>query len=337
MRPAGRQTPLTMSDQPRKRLKVFEPLERLRPDGFLFRHWNGHIFPPFIDPAIGQYLVENWDTDEHDIFISTHQKVGTHLTKKFVVEILRNLIPYPEDNGMHAGDIGHGTVPWPEVLASQHGPDAFHEFLDRTRGKPRVWYMHSPSDVLPFRNIHPESRFIFVLRDPRSVAVSQYFFYKSHPLLGVPDSLTMEAFLPMFLDGSLYFGDYHQHTLDWAGGCGGRIARDRLLVLRYEDLVERKELSVDAITSHILPGHAMSDAQRSAVAASTEFDTMKQGIIQKPGSFHFNPETFFRSGQTTGWKSHLDDIQRSRIDEKSVRFWGSGRYTHPDLSHTLTI
>jgi hypothetical protein len=84
------------------------------------------------------------------------------------------------------------------------------------------------------------------------VAVSQYFFYKSHPLLGVPDSLTMEEFLPMYLDGGLYFGDYHQHTLDWIAGCHGRVNRDQLLVLRFEDLVDQKVRSVDAIAKHIL-------------------------------------------------------------------------------------
>jgi hypothetical protein len=328
---------MSMADQPKKRLTVFEPLEQLRPEGFLYRKWNGRIFPPFIDPVIGDELMQIWDTDEHDIFISTHQKVGTHLTKKFVVEILRRLLPYPEDSGIYLGDIGHGTVPWPEVLASQHGLDAFHQFLDQTKGRPRVWYMHSPADVLPFRRIHPETRFIFVMRDPRSVAVSQYFFYKSHPLLGVPDSLTMEEFLPMFLDGSLYFGDYHQHTLDWAGGCAERIHTNRMLVLRYEALVDRKEEAVDAIAGHILPGHILSDRDRQSIAASTEFSTMKQGIIENPGSFHFNPQTFFRSGKTEGWKTHLDDDQRSRIDEKSERVWGPGRLTHPNLEGLLTI
>ena len=326
-----------MSETPRKRLTVFEPLERLTPDGFLYRRWNDRVFPPFIDPDVGQALADGWDTDEHDVFISTHQKVGTHLTKKFVVEILRQLHPYPDDGGIHAGDIGHGTVPWPEVLASQHGLDAFHDFLARTTGRPRVWYMHSPADVLPFRRIHPDSKFLFVLRDPRSVVVSQYFFYKSHPLLGVPESLTMEEFVPMFLDGGMYFGDYHQHTLDWVSGCDGRIDRDRLLVLRYEDLVERKETAVDAIAAHILPGCRPTDAQRTAIAASTEFSTMKQGIIEKPGTFHFDPQTFFRSGQTEGWRKHLSDSQQARIDEKSARVWGTGCVTHPDLSGALTI
>ena len=145
----------------------------------------------------------------------------------------------------------------------------------------------------------------------------------------------MEEFLQLFLDGSLYIGDYHQHTLDWLGGCGGRIARDRLLVLRYEQLVESKELSVDAIASHILPGQSLPDAHRSAIAASTEFGTMKQGIIEKPGSFHFNPETFFRSGQTAGWKTHLNDRPPLRHDENRERTRGCGGYAKQDVCEAL--
>lgn len=337
MRITGCQTALSMSTEPKKKLKVFEPLERLRPDGFLFRRWHGLIFPPFIDPDIAEQLRTTWDTDEYDVFISTHQKVGTHLTKKFVVEILRQLGGYPEESGIGAGDIGHGTVPWPEVLASQHGLDAFHQFLDQTKGRPRVWYMHSPWELLPFRSIHPKSRFIFVLRDPRSVVVSQFFFYRSHPLLGVPDSLTMEDFLPMFLKGDMYFGDYHRHTLEWMAGCRGRINRDQMLVMRYEDLVDRKEASVERIAAHILPGVVPTETQRKDIADSTEFETMKQGIIDKPGSFHFNPQTFFRAGQTAGWHSHLDDYQRSLIDEKSERIWGAGHIQYPDMSGVQSL
>jgi hypothetical protein len=337
MRTPGRETALMMSTEPKKRLKVFEPLERLRPDGFLFRRWHGLIFPPFIDPEIAERMRTSWDTDEDDIFISTHQKVGTHLTKKFVVEILRHLSAYPEGSGIREGDIGHHTVPWPEVLASQHGLEAFHQFLEQTKGRPRVWYMHSPAELLPFRSIHPKSKFIFVLRDPRSVVVSQYYFYRSHPLLGVPNHLKMEDFLPMFLEGGLYFGDYHHHTLEWMNGCRGRIAKEQLLVLRYEDLVERKEACVERLSTHIMPGRSLTASQRKFIADSTDFETMKQGIIEKPGSFHFNPQTFFRAGQTEGWREHLDEEQRERIDEKSERIWGAGRLTHPDTSGVQTL
>jgi hypothetical protein len=326
-----------MAEGKRAQLKVFEPMERLAEDGFLYRRWRGRIYPPFIDPDICEALTEQWDTDPGDIFISSHQKVGTHLTKKFVVEILRMLIGYPEWHGLASGDIGHGTIAWPEVTASQHGMDYFMSRLARTDGLPRAWYLHWHAEQPILRRIHPQSRFIFVLRDPKGAAVSQYFFYKSHPLLGVPADLDMERFLDMFLEGGLYFGDYQRHALGWMHGCGGRIAPESLLVLRYEDLVERKAEAADAIAAHILPGSRLTDEQRTRITEATEFGTMKKGIIEQPGSFHFNPETFFRSGTTDDWRRHLSPSQAAAIDAKSERIWGSGRTACPDLSGVHTI
>jgi hypothetical protein len=326
-----------MGHEKSPRLKVFEPLERLTEDGFLHRKWQGRVYPPFIHPDVCQALTERWDTGPEDIFISSHQKVGTHLTKKFVVEILRTLIDYPRWNGLSTGDIGHGTVAWPEVTASQHGMGYFMSRLARTDGLPRPWYLHWHPEPLILRNLHPGSKFIYVLRDPKGAAVSQYFFYRSHPLLGVPQDLSMERFLGMFLEGSLYFGDYHRHVLEWMRGCGQRIAPENLLVVRYEDLVERKPEAADAIAAHILPGSRLTDEQRARITTATEFGTMKKGIIERPGSFHFNPETFFRSGTTDDWMRHLDPAQAAAIDAKSEKIWGTGRTSCPDLTGIQTI
>lgn len=316
---------------------MFEPLSRLTDDGFLHRSWRGRAYPPFIDPEVCEALATHWDTGPEDIFISSHQKVGTHLTKKYVVEILRTLAVYPAGHGLTSGDIGHHTVPWPEVTASQEGMAYFMARLARTDGLPRPWYLHWYAEDLILRSIHPRSRFIFVLRDPKGAAVSQYFFYRSHPLLGVPPDLDMDRFLGMFLEGALYFGDYHHHARDWVRGCGGRIRPESLLVLRYEDLVERKAEVADAITAHILPGCRLTDEQRRHIIEATAFGTMKQGIIDQPGSFHFNPETFFRSGTTDDWRRHLLPAQAAAIDAKSERVWGAGRTACPDLSGIHTV
>ena len=64
----------------------------------------------------------------HDILICTHQKVGTHLTKKFIVEILREAAVLHAGHPAAEGDIGKGAVPWPEVTASQRGMEAFLDF-----------------------------------------------------------------------------------------------------------------------------------------------------------------------------------------------------------------
>ncbi|MFN5224720.1 MAG: sulfotransferase domain-containing protein [Bacteroidota bacterium] len=315
-----------MTDQPQKsKFKVLEPVEQLHPDGLICKKWQGRVYPPFIDPVSVQWLMNNWDTDGNDVIICTHQKVGTHLTKKFVVEILRMLTDYPESNPMSTGDIGHGTVPWPEVMVSQHGIDDFEQFKNKTQGFPRVWYTHCEDDDLPIRNIHPDTKFVMVFRDPRGAAVSQYFFYKSHPLLRFPEHITMDDFVKMFLEENLYFGDYHKHVLKWVHRCKGRIAKNRLLVLRYEDLVERKYLATKMLNDFLVPEKRLTPDQMGMVVSCTEFNTMKNSIAANPGSFHFNPNTFFRSGTINDWETKLSPESIEAINAKSMDVWGDDR------------
>ncbi|MFM2207097.1 MAG: hypothetical protein RL213_1072 [Bacteroidota bacterium] len=315
----------------------FLPNDPLNEMGFLHKVWNGHVYPPFLDIKAMAELRSTWDTDENDVFICTHQKSGTHLTKKFVCEILRTSVDYPSSNGISTGDIGHHTIPWPEVMASQYGMEHFRRFLDATKGYPRVWYMHSAWYDLPFRSVHPESKFIHVFRDPRGAAVSQYFFYKSHPMLGVSDGLTMDFFVDLFTQGGLYFGDYHVHTLDWINECRGKIPAEQLLVLRYEDLVERKADVTRRLHGFLIGDGALVPEQLSAITAATGFDAMKKEMTVNPQSFHFNPQKFFRAGKTDDWNDKLTEDQIDRINKKSEKVWGPGHLESPDLSGVNTL
>ena len=288
--------------------------------GYLHHEREGAMLPPFILPEALDALRGGWDTDENDVFVCTHQKVGTHLTKKFVLEVMRALEEYPDENPLSTGDIGHHTVPWPEVMASQEGVESVARHRRATAGRDRLWYVHSSYEDLPVRTIHRRTRFVCVLRDPRGAAVSQYFFYKRHPLLQVPRDLDLSGFVDRFLEGDLYFGDYHRHVLGWLRRSDDRVADDQVLVLRYEDLVGRKLDAVRTLVEFLRPGTELSEERCAAIAASTDFDTMKRSITERPGSFHFNPATFFRAGTTRNWEQHLspDDIQR--IDRKISAF-----------------
>jgi hypothetical protein len=318
-------------------LKSFEPIHLLNPMGFKYKSWDNRIYPPFYNPEKIKWLQNNWHTDENDIFICTHQKVGTHLTKKFLCEILRNTIDYPVNNGISSGDIGHNTIPWPEVMVSQHGEDHFLAFLEATKGLPRVWYTHCSIHDLPFCTAHPNSKFIHVFRDPKGVFVSQYHFYRSHPMLGVSDKMTYDDFLAFFLEGNLYFGDYHVHTLDWINTLDKRIKKDKLLVIRYEDLVERKLDSVKTLTNFILNAHSLTENQFEEIIRTTEFNKMKQEMMVNPQSFHFNPQTFFRSGTCYDWMEKLNSDQIDQIDTKSKSIWGKNNTSAPDLQNVQTV
>lgn len=318
-------------------LVSFAPTQLLNGRGFIHKVWNDRIYPPFLDTVAMQTMRDTWDTDEFDIFICTHQKTGTHLTKKFISQILRTALHYPAGSGMSTGDIGHHTIPWPEVTASQYGMDHFRDFIAKTKGFPRPWYTHCSQDDLPFRSIHPQSKFVFVFRDPRGAAVSQYFFYKSHPMLGVSEDLTIDEYVELFVSGNLYFGDYHQHVLDWIGNKSGRLTPGQLLVLRYEDLVDRKTEAARLLADFILPGNSLSSEQLSVLVAATDFETMKKEITNDPQSFHFNPQKFFRQGKTDGWSTTLNERLTELIDAKSERMWGKGNLQRPFLGNVNTL
>ena len=302
-------------------LRSFGPLKTLPTGGFLHHHHRGTMYPPFIDLQATEALAHDWDTGANDIFICTHQKVGTHLTKRFIVEILRHALAERPGNIYETGDIGHGTVPWPEVMASQHGREHFDAHLTRAAEVPRLWYIHSRIEDLPIRRIHPETRFVVVYRDPRAVAVSQYFFYRQHPLLAVPQDLTLDRFVDLFLGGQLYFGDYYSHVSDWVNAARPDIAARQVHSLSYEQLVENKDAATRALARFLLPEWTPPDSAVDAIVKATGFDQMKQDITGNPQSFHFNPATFFRAGQVRDWENHLSQKSIAAIEAKADMMW----------------
>ena len=317
-------------------MRTFEPVQPLDEHGFLHHRFNGKLYPPFIDRTAIDALRESWDTDADDVFIATHQKVGTHLAKKFVVELVRQGFNLPPGNAYETGDIGHDTVPWPEVMYSQHGRAHWEHHVDRIRGYPRIWYVHCAYEDLPVRRIHPDTRFLVVFRDPRAVAVSQYFFWKKHPLLKVDPELDLDSFVERFVDGDLYFGDYHRHVTGWLQRPDQRIAPDRLLALRYEDLVERKEACALEIGRFLGQSRQLSAEQLRAVVDSTDFDTMRAELTENPQSFHLDPKVYFRAGKTRDWEQHLSPLAVEAIDQKTLQLWGRSLDT-PPLDNVRTL
>ena len=299
--------------------------------GFLHTRYAKRMIPAFINPEAIDLLRNTWDTQADDIIICTHQKVGTHLTKKYVVEILRKAGILEDTHPAADGDIGKGAVPWPEVMVSQHGIEKFEAFLKKTEGQPRIFYTHGNLDELPVRHLHPETKIVMAYRDPKGAAVSQFHFYKNHPTLGVSQDLTIMEFVDMFVEGDLYFGDYHDHVSGYFRAAQSGLDPKQVCIVRFEDLVEDK-LNAVANLSTFLLGKPLSARDMAAVADSTEFNTMKEAIRKKPGSFHFNPDRFFRSGKTQDWKSQLPVEAIAMINAKTAEKWGAAEAIAPQAT-----
>lgn len=320
--------------RPGHSLRTFEPAEPACPEGFLHHRWHGKCYPPFIDQRATDHLSRSWDTQPNDVLIATHQKVGTHLAKKFLVELIREQAALPSRHPMAEGDIGHAAVPWPEVFLSQESEAAWHAFLAATSDRPRLWYTHCAVEDLPCRRVHPSTRFVAVIRDPRAVVVSQYFFWIRHPLLGLDTNLDLDRFTELFVAGDLYFGDYFRHVLGWLEPCSA-LQPEQVCVLRYEDMVSRKLDALERLQRFLFPAASLDPERAIAIAASTDFQTMKRELSERPGSFHLNPQIYFRAGTTDDWRRHLSPEAEAMVTAAALQHWG-GLDDHPLLSGYLS-
>lgn len=79
--------------------------------GLLYHSHRGTMLPPFLHPPAMEVLRRSWQSGANDILICTAQKVGTHLAKKFVVEVLLALDLLEARHPCAHGDIGHGAIP----------------------------------------------------------------------------------------------------------------------------------------------------------------------------------------------------------------------------------
>ena len=319
--------------RPGHSFRTFEPVKQAHSEGFLHHRWNGKLYPPFIDQQATAYLQQTWDTQPNDVIIATHQKVGTHLAKKFLVELVRNNINLSDRHPMAEGDIGHGAVPWPEVLLSQELQASWDKFMAATSDCMRLWYIHCAVEDLPSRRIHPNTKFVVAIRDPRAAAVSQYFFWIRHPLLKVDPDLTLDDFVKLFIDGDLYFGPYHQHVKDWVEP-QGRLRSEQVCVLRYEEMVLEKLQVAERLQNFLFPGNELETDKLAEIAASTDFQTMKKTISDQPGTFHLDPKIYFRAGKTDDWRRHLSTESNRLLIDTTLERW-DGLQEHPAIAPYL--
>lgn len=167
--------------------------------------------------------------------------------------------------------------------------------------KPRILETHEP-----FFPAYP--RVIYIVRDPRDVAVSyHYILIKDRHL---PEDFPMDDFLPLYLQGKDFgvkIGAWADHVMSWVRM---RQGSETFLLIRYEDLLENTERELGRIKEFLrIPGGAqevsraveMSSASRMRKLERTEWrlwPTTRRSLGDKP---------FVRSAKSGDWKSALNN------------------------------
>lgn len=176
-----------------------------------------------------------------------------------------------------------------------------------TQGKYRIFKSHDYFD-------HRFKKVIYVVRDPREVIVSSYFFQIK--IGAIKKNYSKRLFLKEFLKGKFdsNFGSWEQNVGSWFGS-----KKNQIIFVKYEDLVSNTKSEIKKIARFL--GKKLTKKKINEIIKETSFDNLKKeenDVQLNWNSIKNNrPDMkFFRSGKTNSWKKFLTKKENYEIKKK---------------------
>ena len=177
---------------------------------------------------------------------------------------------------------------------------------------------HAHTDIRPTGLLRydkgPAPKVIYVIRNPKDVAVSYYHFYRSFHDLGLYTE-TWDQFSHMFLQGQVVVGDWLKHVSGWWREGQGAT---NLLFLHYEKMMADPRGVVQAIAKHL--ERDLSSELIDQITDYTSFTNMKKNPMTNYDALgaviNSDISPFMRKGIVGDWISHFTPAQNERYAEK---------------------
>jgi hypothetical protein len=225
---------------------------------------------------------------DDDTFLVSYPKSGN----TWVRFLLANLL-YPNE-----------TVGFANINRLLPAPGASSKRFLRSLPRPRILKSHEPFEVR-FRKV------IYLVRDPRDVAVSEYHFDLKKRY--IESEVSLEEFVKRFIAGTTSsYGSWWEHAASWIAARQGNPA---FLLVRYEDLLSDSipELAKIADFLGILAGPEGLQAAIERSAADRMRKLEQQQSDKWTGTKNTRKEIpFVRSAAAGGWK---DALPRHSVEE----------------------
>lgn len=238
-----------------------------------------------LDKAGNRYTVYDDDT-----FLVSYPKSGN----TWVRFLLANLL-YPNE-----------TVGFANINRLLPAPGVSSRRFLNSLPRPRILKSHEPFDVR-FRKV------IYLVRDPRDVAVSEYHFDLKKRYIE-PD-VTLEQFVGRFIAGTTSdYGSWWEHAASWIAT---RQGNPRFLLVRYEDLLGNSIPELAKVAKFL---GIQADQQRLQTAIDrSAADRMRKLEQQQSDKWTGTKNTrkeipFVRSASAGGWKNALPGQSAEAIE-----------------------
>jgi hypothetical protein len=229
-----------------------------------------------------------------DVFIVSYPKSGNTWTRFLIANLV-----HPEAQADFANI--NRIIPDPEGLSKRQ--------LDALP-RPRIIKSHQYFDPR-FRQV------LYVVRDPRDVALSQYHFHRKRRL--IEDSYPIESFLPRFLAGETSpYGSWAENVGSWLAT---RKDSPGFLLLRYEDLMQDTVGRLEVIARFLdIPADQARLRQAAQRSSAEEMRRLEQAGARQWSTTRDTRQDvpFVRAAKAGGWKESLPPAAVAAIESA----WG---------------
>ncbi|XP_074649899.1 sulfotransferase 1C1-like isoform X2 [Tubulanus polymorphus] len=211
--------------------------------------------------------VMNLEYKEDDIIIATYPKSGTTMTQEITWLV------------MNDGDVETARqenialrIPFleykPLIDCNAYGKKYTSLELFLKQSSPRLGKFHLPWHLGPGRAVEEfSSKLIYVMRNPKDVAVSFFYFAQSFP---IPYTGSFSDFLKVFMGPDMGFGNVFDHCL----GYWKERHRKNILIIQFKDLVHDHRAQVVKIAKFLQKD--LSDEVIDRIVEATSFKVMKE-------------------------------------------------------------
>ncbi|KAM6935435.1 sulfotransferase family 2, cytosolic sulfotransferase 3 isoform 2-T2 [Lycodopsis pacificus] len=259
--------------------------------------YHGILLPPLAHSMESLEYAERFSVEDSDVFAVTYPKSGTIWMQEILPLVL---------NG---GDLTPiQTVPnWDRVPWLEEKRLAL--VVDKLKS-PRGLVTHFPYHLMPPSFHSSKAKAIYVMRNPKDIVVSSYYFHKMAEFLEPPG--TFDEFMEKFLKGKVLFGKWTDHVKSWRGADLGH----RIMYITYEEMVQDLPAAIRRISDFL--GRKLSEEAIQKIAEHCSFRSMKSNNMSNfslvPKKY-MNSDTspFLRKGVAGDWKNHFSPEQLARL------------------------